>query len=86
MYDADVILQDFPLNSGKLANWIGGGSASWSSCLWVDTRRYRAGQARPGQADVTMVDSAGLVIGKYVAGYQTQHPEYEKDPLPVRDH
>lgn len=51
MYDADVILQDFPLNSGKLANWIG-----------------------------------GLVIGKYLAGYQTQHPEYEKDPLPVRDH
>ena len=24
MYDADVIIQDFPVNSGKLANYIGG--------------------------------------------------------------
>lgn len=24
MYDADVIIQDFPLYSGRLANYIGG--------------------------------------------------------------
>ena len=47
MYDADVILQDFPLNSGKLANWIGGGSASWPLCL-LGLTLAGIEQARPG--------------------------------------
>ena len=43
MYDADVILQDFPLYSGKLANYVG-----------------------------------GLAVGKYLAGYETEHDIYQR--------